>query len=90
MTKQELVTFIAETAGISKISADKALAAFTQGVESALKKGESVTLAGFGTFSVAERAARVGLNPQTGEKVQIAAKKAPKFKPGKNLKDALA
>lgn len=87
MNKAELVTAIADQAGLSKKDAEKALKAFTDVVAEELKKGEKVQLVGFGTFEVAERAAREGRNPQTGEVMPIAASKAPKFKAGKALKD---
>jgi len=87
MNKQELVEIIAKNSDISKAAASKALGAFIEGVSGALKKGEAVQLVGFGTFSVVDRAARTGKNPQTGEALQIPAAKAPKFKPGKGLKD---
>ena len=89
MTKDELVTKIAEDAGITKKEAGEALNAFTGSVSGALAKGESVGLVGFGTFSVSQRAARTGRNPQTGAAIQIKASKAPKFKAGKTLKDTL-
>lgn len=89
MTKADLVNAIAEKAGLSKTDAENALKAFTDSVEEALKAGEKVSLVGFGTFSVGERAAREGQNPQTGEKIKIAAAKVPKFKAGKALKDAV-
>ncbi|MBE9535554.1 MAG: HU family DNA-binding protein [Proteobacteria bacterium] len=89
MTKDELVTKIAEDAGISKKEAGAALKAFTGSVSGALAKGESVSLVGFGTFSVSQRAARTGRNPQTGATIQIKARKVPKFKGGKALKDAV-
>ena len=89
MNKTELVAAIAEQAGIKKADADKALAAFVDVVKDELKKGEKVQLVGFGTFEVAERAAREGRNPQTKETITIAASKAPKFKAGKALKDAV-
>ena len=89
MNKTELVAAIAENAEISKKDAEKALKAFADVVASELKKGEKVQLVGFGTFEVAERAAREGRNPHTGEPMPIAASKAPKFKAGKALKDAL-
>ena len=89
MTKDELVAKIAEDAGISKKEAGEALKAVTSGISDALSKGETVTLVGFGTFSVSDRAARTGRNPATGEEIQIAASKAPKFKAGKALKEAL-
>ena len=89
MTKADLVNSIAEKAGLSKADAEKALKAFTDAVVEALKAGEKVSLVGFGTFSVGERAARQGQNPQTGAKINIAAAKVPKFKAGKALKDSI-
>ena len=89
MNKTELASAIAEKAEISKKDAEKALKAFTEVVAEELKKGEKIQLVGFGTFEVAERAARTGRNPQTGETMKIAASVAPKFKPGKALKDAM-
>ena len=89
MTKVELINAIAEKAGLSKADAEKALKAFTDSITEALKAGDKVALVGFGTFSVGERAARTGQNPQTGEKIEIKASKAPKFKAGKMLKDAV-
>ncbi|PLX86540.1 MAG: DNA-binding protein HU [Desulfuromonas sp.] len=89
MTKADLVNAMAEKAGLSKTDAEKALKGFVDAVTEALKAGEKVALVGFGTFSVGERAARTGQNPQTGEKIQIAAAKTPKFKAGKALKDAV-
>lgn len=87
MNKTELVAAIAEQAKISKKDADAALQAFTEVVGDALKKGDKISLVGFGTFEVSERAAREGLNPRTKEKITIPASKAPKFKAGKALKD---
>ena len=87
MNKTELVAAIASKADISKKDAEKALTAFTDTVGAQLKKGDKIQLVGFGTFEVAKRAAREGRNPQTGETMKIAASKAPKFKPGKALKD---
>ncbi|MBQ6787211.1 MAG: HU family DNA-binding protein [Lachnospiraceae bacterium] len=87
MNKTELVAAMAEQADMTKKDAEKALTAFTEVVAKELKKGGKVQLVGFGTFEVAERAAREGRNPQTGETMQIAAAKAPKFKAGKALKD---
>ncbi len=87
MNKTELVAAVAEQAEISKKDAEKALKAFTDVISAELKKGEKVQLVGFGTFEVAERKAREGRNPQTGKTMKIAASKAPKFKPGKALKD---
>ena len=89
MNKSELVDFIAGEAEISKAAASRALDAVTTAVKKTLKKGGTVTLVGFGTFSVGERAARLGRNPQTGEEIKIKAAKVPKFKPGKGLKDAV-
>lgn len=89
MTKDELVEKMASDAEISKTEAKAALKAVTGGISNALSKGESVVLTGFGTFSVSQRAARTGRNPQTGATIQIKASKAPKFKAGKTLKDAL-
>lgn len=88
MTKTELVSAIAEQAGLSKSDAEKSLKAFIDTVTNALKADDKISLVGFGTFSVGERAARVGKNPQTGEQIKIAAAKVPKFKAGKALKDA--
>ncbi len=89
MNKTELVAAMAEEAGLSKKDAEKALKAFTDVVEAELKNGGKVQLVGFGTFEVSERAAREGRNPQTGKSMTIAASKAPRFKAGKALKDAL-
>ena len=87
MNKAELVAAVADKAGLSKKDAETTLKAFTDVIAEELKKGEKVQLVGFGTFEVSERAAREGRNPQTGETMKIAASKAPKFKPGKALKD---
>ena len=89
MNKAELVAVMAEKAEISKKDAEKALKAFTEVVGEELKKGEKIQLVGFGTFEVAERAARTGRNPQTGAEMKIEASKAPKFKAGKALKDLI-
>lgn len=89
MTKADLVNAMAEKAGLSKTDAEKALKAFTEAVTKALKSGDKVSLVGFGTFSVGQRAARTGQNPQTGKKIKIPAAKSPKFKAGKALKDAV-
>ncbi len=80
---------MADKGGISKKSAEAALTAFLDGVKKSLKKGESVTLVGFGTFSVSKRNARQGRNPQTGAKINIPARKVPVFKAGKGLKEAV-
>ncbi|MED5372441.1 MAG: HU family DNA-binding protein [Myxococcota bacterium] len=89
MTKNDLVNQIAAAAGIKKAQAELALGAMTDGIRSALVNGDKVTLVGFGTFNVSERAARKGRNPQTKEVIDIAASKGVRFKPGKTLKDAL-
>ena len=89
MNKTELIAAIAEQAEISKKDAEKALKALVDVVTEQLKEGEKVQLVGFGTFEVSERAAREGRNPQTGKTMKIAACKAPKFKAGKALKDAV-
>ena len=89
MNKSELIDAIAESADISKAAAGRAIDAVVESVTDALKEGDQVTLIGFGTFSVKERAARTGRNPQTGEEIQIAAAKIPSFKAGKALKDAV-
>ncbi|MDF1535551.1 MAG: HU family DNA-binding protein [bacterium] len=87
MNRTELIAKIAADAGISKAAAERALGAFVDSVTGALKKGGKVSLVGFGTFSVSERAARTGRNPRTGAVINIPASKVPKFKPGKGLKD---
>jgi Bacterial nucleoid DNA-binding protein len=89
MNKTELVTAIAEKTQLSKKDAEKALVAFTSAVTEELANGGKVQLVGFGTFEVAERAAREGRNPQSGEPMKIEASKAPKFKAGKALKDVV-
>lgn len=89
MNKNELIEQIAVSADITKAKAGLALDAFIEAVTTALKKGEEVSLVGFGTFAVAERAERTGRNPQTGEAITIAASKQPKFRAGKKLKDAV-
>lgn len=89
MNKSELIDRIAESADLSKADAVRALDATIEAITAALKGGEQVALVGFGTFVVKERAARTGRNPQTGKEIAIAASKAPTFKPGKALKDAL-
>ncbi len=89
MNKTELVAAMAEKTELSKKDAEKALKAFTDVVAEELTKGEKIQLVGFGTFEVAERPAREGRNPRTGETMKIAASKAPKFKAGKALKDVV-
>lgn len=87
MNKAELIETMAAKSGLTKKNAEAALNAFVETVGEQLVKGDKVSLVGFGTFEVSERAAREGRNPQTGETMQIAAAKAPKFKAGKALKD---
>ena len=89
MNKTELIEAMAKQAGLSKKDADAALKAFTDTVAKELKKGEKVTLIGFGTFEVGKRAARTGRNPQTGATIKIKAAKTPKFKAGKALNDTV-
>ena len=89
MNKNELVAAVASEAGLSRADAARAVDAVFDCISGALKSGDDVRLVGFGTFSVAERAASTGRNPRTGETIQIAASKQPKFKAGKGLKDAL-
>jgi DNA-binding protein HU-beta len=89
MNKSDLVDAIADKANLSKADAGRALDATIQAVTRALKKGDSVSLVGFGTFTVRKRAARTGRNPRTGETIQIKASKNPAFKAGKALKDAV-
>ena len=89
MNKSELIDAIAESADLSKASAGRALDAAVEAITNALKSDDSVSLVGFGTFSVKERAARTGRNPQTGAPIEIAAAKIPSFKAGKALKDAV-
>ena len=89
MNKSELIEAIADSADLSKASAGRALDATVEAITKALKKGDSVSLVGFGTFSVKKRAARTGRNPQTGAEIKIKAAKVPSFKAGKGLKDAV-
>ncbi len=89
MNKAELVGLVADQAGLSKADAGKAVEAVLGGITSALAGGDSVSLVGFGTFSVAERGPRTARNPRTGETIDVPASKAPKFKAGKALKDAV-
>ena len=89
MNKSELIEAIAESADLPKAAAGRALDAVVDAITDALKKDDTVSLVGFGTFSVKERAARTGRNPQTGEPINIAAAKIPGFKAGKALKDAV-
>ena len=89
MNKTELIAAVAQSANLSKTDAERALTALTSTIEGALANGGTVAIAGFGTFAVGERAERTGRNPKTGEAITIAAAKAPKFKAGKGLKDAV-
>lgn len=89
MNRKEVIAAVAEKTGLSLKDSEKAVKAFTDTVTEELKKGEKVQLLGFGTFEVSERPAHEGRNPYTGESMQVAASRAPKFKPGKALKDAL-
>lgn len=89
MNRAELIAAMAKKADLTQKDAEKALKAFTEVVADGLKKGDKIQLVGFGTFEVGERAAREGRNPQTGATMTIAACKAPKFKAGKALKDAI-
>jgi DNA-binding protein HU-beta len=89
VNKIELIEHVAKHADISKAAAGRAIEAVVGGIRTSLKKGNSVTLVGFGTFSVGKRAARAGRNPRTGAAIKIKAAKVPKFRPGKALKDAV-
>ena len=89
MNKTELIEAVAASADLPKASAGRAVDAVVEAITDALKNDDQVVLVGFGTFSVKERAARAGRNPQTGETIQIAAAKVPGFKAGKALKDAV-
>ncbi|MCG7897592.1 MAG: HU family DNA-binding protein [Candidatus Thiodiazotropha lotti] len=89
MNKAELIEAMAESADISKAAAGRALDGMVNAVTEAMKAGDTLSLVGFGTFSVKERAARDGRNPQTGETIKIKASKIPSFKAGKALKDAI-
>jgi len=89
MTKAELVEKMAKDSGISKATAGKAMASMIEGIVKTLKKGNKVTLVGFGTFSVSKRKARTGRNPRTGETIKLAAHKTPKFTAGRAFKDAI-
>lgn len=89
MTKQEFVDQVAERSGLSRREASKAVDAFLESIQDALKSGESVNFTGFGKFSTADRAARTGVNPRTGERVDIAASRVPRFSAGSALKSAV-
>ena len=89
MTKQELIEKVAKETGLSKAAVNKTIDTIVESIKITLKKGQKVTLVGFGTFSVSKRKARKGRNPQTGAAIKIAAHKVPKFSAGKTLKDAV-
>ena len=89
MTKADLVASMADAAGVSKAVAEKALNGFISAIGKSLKKGDKIALTGFGTFSVSNRKARMGRNPQTGEQIKIKAAKVPRFSAGKTLKEAV-
>lgn len=89
MNKSQLIEKVSQEAGISKAAAGRAVDAITDAITDALKDGDQVALVGFGTFSVRERAARSGRNPQTGATIQISAAKVPSFKAGKTLKNSV-
>jgi DNA-binding protein HU-beta len=89
MNKSELIDAMAESSGLTKADASRALDGFIGAVTGALSKGDSVTLVGFGTYAVKERAERLGRNPQTGNEITISAARLPSFKAGKALKDAI-
>jgi DNA-binding protein HU-beta len=89
MTLDELTSAVAEKAGITKADSTKAVRAILDSIQAALKSGDKVTITGFGSFEVVERAAREGRNPQTGKTIKIEASKAVRFKPGKGLKDSV-
>lgn len=90
MNKNDLVTAVSTLAGFTKSDASKAVDAVLQAITDSLKNNDEVRLVGFGTFSITERPASTGRNPRTGEPIQIAASRTPRFKAGKGLKDALA
>lgn len=89
MNRTELIDAIAKQSGVAKKDVDASMKGFVEVVTKQLKKGDKITLVGFGTFDVAKRAARTGRNPQTGKEIKIKASKSPKFKAGKALKDAV-
>jgi len=89
LTKAELIDAVAEKCDVTKKVAGSAIDATFEAISSALAKGEGLTLVGFGSFTVTERSPRQGMNPKTKEKIEIAAKKVVKFKPGKGLKDSV-
>jgi DNA-binding protein HU-beta len=89
VNKAEMIEYIAQAAEISKSAAERAVDAMVAAIKSSLRKGDMVTLVGFGSFYVSDRAARTGRNPRTGEELKIAAARVPKFRSGKALKDAI-
>lgn len=89
MNKAELIDVVSSSVDVSKAEAARAVDAVFDGITGSLQRGDSVTLVGFGTFSVSERAARMGRNPRTGQSISIAASRTPKFKAGKALRDAV-
>lgn len=89
MNKSDLVSQVAQTSGLTRVDSEKAMDAVFSSIMGALKKGDEVRLVGFGTFTTAKRAATTGRDPRTGAPLQIAAKTLPKFRPGKQLKDAV-
>ena len=89
MNKANLIDAVAQQADLSKAAAERAVSATVEAIQESLKAGDTVTLAGLGTFSVSARAERVGRNPKTGEPITVPASKVPKFKPAKGLKDAV-
>ena len=89
MTKQEFVDEVAQRSGLSRRDANKAVEAFLESIQDALKSGDTVNFTGFGKFSTADRAARTGVNPRTGERVDIAASRVPRFSAGSSLKSAV-
>lgn len=89
MTKQQLISLVADEANMTKVDAARAVDAVSSVITSAMKNGESITWTGFGTFEVRSRKERMGRNPQTGEPMMIAASRTPAFKAGKNLKEAV-
>lgn len=89
MNKQDVVDFVAGCSGLTKVQAKRCIDCYHEAIQGAMKTGDSVTIAGFGSFKVAARRARRGRNPQTGKEINIPARNVPKFVPGKALKDAV-
>lgn len=90
MNKSDLISSIAELSGLTKVDSEKALSAFIETVEKALKEGDEIRLIGFGTFLTQQKPESIARNIRTGEKIMVPARQVPKFKPGQNLKDAVA